>query len=59
MPPPRKTSSTDLARGPRGAAACASFSAENNPPSDRPKGASAPTRRKSRRDQPLHQRFGF
>src|ERR1051325_1076421 len=52
MPPPRKTRITDFARAflMRDGAVLSNASAL---PSDSPNGATAPTRMKSRRDQPL------
>src|SRR3954470_23823838 len=58
MPPPRKMRMTDFARA-RLAELVAAFSAANKFPSDNPNGASAPTRMKSRRDQPLQKLLFF
>src|SRR6185436_1658350 len=60
MPPPRKTRMTDLARAARLAVSAAlSFSNARRLDNERPKGASAPTRKKSRRETPLQRRLRF
>src|SRR5437868_3843312 len=50
---------TDLARAPRPGTAEESFSDASKPPSERPSGVNAPTRMKSRRDQPLQKRLSL
>src|SRR5260221_8430121 len=56
-PPPKYTRMTDFARVRLFGSAEASFSEASRPPSDKPSGESAPTRMKSRRDQPLQNRL--